>query len=251
MLADVWPGGAESTSAQLRIVLLGSFAVINGVELTTPSPGNPATLVKLLALRGMQTSEQAIDALWPDVDLATGRSRLRNLLNRLRSQSGELVVRNGEALELAPGVTTDVAQFEAGVSIAFDAPAAERAGLARLALGAYPGDLLPGDAYEDWAAGPRERLRRRYLSLVDIVATESFDRGDVDEGVRLLDLGIEREPLEERRYLVGARALLAAGRRTAALEMVHRASEALDEFGLPLGTELAEIGRSLDVRRGH
>ncbi|HQZ36414.1 MAG TPA: bacterial transcriptional activator domain-containing protein, partial [Ilumatobacteraceae bacterium] len=248
MLADVWPGGAESSNAQLRIVLLGSFAVIDGVELRTPAPGNPATLVKLLALRGMQTTEQTIDALWPDADVATGRSRLRNLLNRLRGQSGEVVVRNGEALELAPGVTTDVAQFEAGVTAAFDAPAAERAGLARLALGAYSGDLLPGDAYEDWAAGPRERLRRRYLSLVDIVAAESFDRGDVDEGVRLLELGIEREPLEERRYLIGARALLAAGRRTTAREMVHRASGALDELGLPLCAELAEIGRSLDVR---
>ncbi len=250
MLADVWPGGAEPSSAQLRVVLLGSFAVVNGVELTTPSPGNPATLVKLLALRGTQTTEQAIDALWPNVDVATGRSRLRNLLNRLRGQSGEVVVRNGEALELAPGVTTDVTQFEAGVRAAFDAPVSERAGLARLALGAYAGDLLPGDAYEDWAAGPRERLRRRYLSLVDIVATESFDHGDVDEGIRLLDLGIEREPLEERRYLVGARALLAAGRRTAARELVYRAAGALDELGLPLCAELAEIGRSLDVRGG-
>jgi DNA-binding SARP family transcriptional activator len=249
MLADVWPGGAqESSGTQLRVVLLGSFAVLRGVELATPSPGNPATLVKLLALRGTQTTEQAIDALWPEADVATGRSRLRNLLNRLRGQSGELVVRNGEALQLARDVTTDVAQFEAGVSAAFDAPVEERAGLARLALGAYAGDLLPGDAYEDWAAGPRERLRRRYLSLVDIVAAEAFVRGDVDEGIRLLDLGIEREPLEERRYLVAATALVAAGRRMAAREMVDRAAGALAELGLPLGAELADIGRSLDVR---
>lgn len=248
MLADVWPGGAEeAANAQLRVVLLGSFAVLRGVELATPSPGNPATLVKLLALRGVLTSEQAIDALWPDADLATGRSRLRNLLNRLRGQSGELIVRNGEALELARGVTTDVAQFESRVSAAFDAGAAERAGLARLALGAYAGDLLPGDAYEDWAAGPRERLRRRYLSLVDVVAEDSFSRGDVDEGMRLLDLGIEREPLEERRYLVATRALMADGRRTAAREMVQRAAHALQELGIGLCDELTEIGRSLDV----
>ena len=251
MLADVWPGGPEESSgSQRRVVLLGSFAVLNGVELATPSPGNPATLVKLLALRGTQTSEQVIDALWPDADLATGRSRLRNLLNRLRNQSGELVVRHGEALELAHGVVTDVAQFEAGVVAAFDAFAAERAGLARLALGAYAGDLLPGDAYEDWAAGPRERLRRRYLSLVDVIAEESLGRGDLDEGIRLLDLGIEREPLEERRYLVATRALLANGRRIAAREMVHRAGGAMSELGVPLCAELEEIGRTLDVHGG-
>ncbi|MGB8859881.1 MAG: BTAD domain-containing putative transcriptional regulator [Ilumatobacteraceae bacterium] len=248
MLADVWPGGAEeSAGAQRRIVLLGGFAVVHGVELVTPAPGNPATLVKLLALRGTLTSEQAIDALWPEADVATGRSRLRNLLHRIRSQSGDLVARTGDALGLAAGVSTDVAQFEAGVAAAFDAPAAERAGLARLALGAYAGDLLPADAYEDWAAGPRERLRRRYLSLVDIVADDSFTRGDVDEGMRLLDLGIECEPLEERRYLVATRALLSAGRRAAAREMVLRGARSLGELGLPLCDELAEIGRSLDV----
>ena len=249
MLADVWPGGAEETSGtQRRVVLLGGFAVVHGVELVTPSPGNPATLVKLLALRGTLSSEQAIDALWPDADVGTGRARLRNLLNRLRNQAGDVVTRAGEALQLSMGVTTDVAQFEAAVSTAFDAPTDERAGMARLALGAYTGDLLPGDVYEDWAAAPRERLRRRYLSLIDIVAEDSFARGDLDEGMRLLDLGIEHEPLEERRYLVAVRALLAGGRRAAARELVLRASGALDELGLPLSDELVEIGRSLDVR---
>lgn len=249
MLADVWPGGAEQAAgAQRRVVLLGGFAVVHGVELATPAPGNPATLVKLLALRGTLSSEQVIDALWPDADVGTGRARLRNLLNRVRSQSGDVVTRAGEALHLSAGVTTDVAQFESAVRAAFDAPAAERAGMARLALGAYSGDLLPGDVYEDWAAAPRERLRRRHLSLIDIVADDSFARGDLDEGMRLLDLGIEHEPLEERRYLVAARALLAGGRRAAAREVVQRATGALGELGLPLSAELADIGRSLDVR---
>ena len=250
MLADVWPGGAvEASGAQRRVVMLGSFGIVQGVELVTPAPGNPATLVKLLALRGTLTSEQVIDALWPDADIGTGRARLRNLLNRVRSQSGDVVARAGEALQLSPGVTTDIDQFEAAVTAAFEAPQRERAGMARLALGAYTGDLLPGDAYEDWAAAPRERLRRRYLSLVDIVADDSFRRGDIDEGMRLLDLAIEREPLEERRYVVAAQALLAGGRRSAAKELVQRAAAALDELGLPLSDELIAIGRSLDVRQ--
>ncbi|MEQ1698827.1 MAG: AAA family ATPase [Ilumatobacteraceae bacterium] len=249
MLADVWPGGAEEVSgAQRRVVLLGGFAIVHGVELVTPSPGNPAHLVKLLALRGTMSSEQVVDALWPDADIGTGRARLRNLLNRVRSQSGDVVTRAGEALQLSAGVTTDVAQFEAAVTAAFDAPQSERAGMARLALGAYAGDLLPADVYEDWAAAPRERLRRRYLSLIDIVADDSFARGDLDEGMRLLDLGIEAEPLEERRYLVAVQALLAGGRRSAARELVLRAAAALDELGLPLSAELSAIGRSLDVR---
>ena len=249
LLAEVWPGGgvAATPTGTARIVMLGTFAVLRGSTPATPAPGNPSTLVKVVALRGSLTAEQAIDLLWPDADLGTGRARLRNLLNRIRSQCGEVLSRQADALTLADGVSTDVAEFEESVAAVFAAPPSDRAGTARLALGGYAGDLLPGDAYEDWSAAPRERLRRRYLSLVDIVADDAIARGDLDEAMRLLDLGVEREPLEERRYLVAAEALLAAGRRAAARDIVQRAANALGEVGLPLGADLERIGRSLDV----
>jgi DNA-binding SARP family transcriptional activator len=247
MLTDVWPGGAQSAEATARVVTLGGFSVIRGTEPVTPAPGHPATLVKLLALRGQMTSEQMIDQLWPEVDTTTGRARLRNLLNRVRGQSGELVGRNGEVLTLLPDVTVDVERFDQLVEGALAGAPGERPGLARVAMAAYGGELLPGDAYEDWAAGPRERLRRRYLSLVDIVADDALARADLDEAMRLLDMAIEHEPLEESRYVVAAHALLAGGRRTAAREVVDRAAAALAEIGVEIGSELAAVGRAVDV----
>ncbi len=248
MLADVWPGGpAASGTGRTRVVLLGGFNVLNGAEIVTPAPGNSATLVKVLAMRKVLTTEQVIDLLWPDADVATGRSRVRNLLNRVRTQTGTLIVRRGESIELADDVDIDVDQFESGVATAMAADATDRAGLARLALNAYTGELLPADAYDDWAAGPRERLRRRYLSLIDIVAADALERGDLDEGVRLLDMGIEAEPLEEKRYTMAATALIDQGRRAAARDVVQRGYAALDALGMPPGQDLARVGRSLDV----
>jgi DNA-binding SARP family transcriptional activator len=252
MLAAVWPGGpAASVAARFDVALLGRFAVLRGAEIVTPAPGHPATLTKLVALRGSITSEQAIEALWPEVDAVTGRSRLRNLLHRLRAQSGALVHRHEEVLELAADVVTDAARFELAATEALAAPAHERAGLARLAIGAYTGDLLPGDLYEDWAAGPRERLRRRYLSLLDIVAADCLARDDLDEALRLLDLAIATEPLEEGRYVGAARALAARGRRTAARDYVARATAALVELGLTPGRELAELGLQVGLDTSH
>jgi DNA-binding SARP family transcriptional activator len=247
MLADVWPGGASSAETSAQITTLGRFLVVRGNDVVTPAPGNPATLVKMLALRGTLTIDQVVDALWPETDLTTGRSRLRNLLNRLRVQSGELVVRDGDALTLASNVATDVARFDQLVEVTLAAVPGERAGPARVAMAAYGGELLPADAYEDWAAGPRERLRRRYLSLIDIVSQDAIDRGDIDEACRLLDLGIEQEPLEEARYVRAAQALLDVGRVSTARDVVERAGAAFDELGVEVSASLAEIGRLLDV----
>lgn len=242
MLAAVWPGGPTATApARLDVALLGRFAVLRGADVVTPAPGHPATLVKLVALRGTLATEQVIDLLWPDADVATGRARLRNLLNRVRTQSGDLLHRHGEVLELAPGVETDVARFELAATRSLEAPTSERAGLARLAIGAYPGDLLPGDLYEDWAAGPRERLRRRYLSLIDVVAEAALAENELDDALRLLDLAIAAEPLEEGRYVTAARALLQHGRRAAAREYAVSGAAALAELGLEPGPALSEL----------
>lgn len=248
MLAPVWPGGA-GPAVTARVTALGGFAVIRGSEIVTPAPGNPATLVKLLALRGTLTAEQVIDQLWPEADVTTGRSRLRNLLNRVRSQSGELVVRDGEMLRLAADVESDLARFDELVEATLTAEPDDRAGLARVALTAYGGELLPGDAYEDWAAGPRERVRRRLLSLLDLVADDALERGDVDEAMRLLDTAIEREPLEEVRYVRAAEALLAAGRTAAAREVIARGANSLDEIGVRPSAAFAAISATLDDRR--
>lgn len=244
-LEDLGRGGAPTVEAPSRVTLLGDFAVSRGGIDITPPAGHPATVVKLLALRGPMALDELVDQLWPDADLDRSRARLRNLLNRIRSRCGDLVVRAGEALRLDPATETDVRAFEELADAVGAAAAPERVGLARLAVAAYAGELLPGDRYEDWAALARERLRRRFLALVDLLADDAEQRGELDEAVRQLDVAIAAEPLDESRSVRAARILLSQGRRATARRLVLDAIAVLDDLALPAGAELAALRAEL------
>ncbi len=105
LLVEGGVSAADLTATRLQI--LGGFRLVVGGEDRTPQPGHPTTLVKVLALRSTVTVDGAIDLLWPDADLAVGRTRLRNTLHRLKDRSGSIVVRDGETLRLAAGVAVD------------------------------------------------------------------------------------------------------------------------------------------------
>lgn len=243
LLADVWPvadGDEPMPERAAHVTLLGGFRVVRGADDVTPAPGNPATLVKLLAVRGTLAAEQVIDELWPDADLATGRSRLRNLLNRVRTQSGDLVVRDAEALSIAPHAEIDLVRFE---QLAADATsgAPDVGGLARLALNTYGGDLLPQDAYVDWLTPHRERVRRRYIALLDLAAAAAAAAEEWDEELRLLDAAIEAEPYGAGRYERAIEVLASQGRLAGARTLAVQAQRALAEVGAAPGPNATRL----------
>ena len=243
--------GAATTAAPsgFRITLLGGFAATAGGRPVEPPPGRPATLVKLLALGGGRVpADAAIEQLWPDTPPSTGRSRLRNLLNRLRDACGELVGRDGDALVLTATAEVDADRFERAASAATQAPAEERAGLARAALALHTGDLLPDDRYEPWAAARRERVRRRQLELLDLLTDDAADRGDLDEAIRLLDQALAAEPLDEDRHVRAAELLLFQGRRGSARALVERAAEIRAGLGLVESPRIARLREATGLR---
>jgi DNA-binding SARP family transcriptional activator len=221
-----------------NLQLLGGFGLTVGGTDRTPQPGHPATLVKLLALRSTMTVESAIDELWPDADVATGRARLRNLLNRLKERAGPIVVRDGETLRLDETATVDATAFDTAAAAALSAPDEERVGRARHALALYTGELLPGDLYEDWATLARARLQRRFVSLADLVAADSMARGDLDEAARLLDLGIAAEPLDESRALQLCELLTEQGRLSMARGVARRCIDVMATLDITASPDL-------------
>lgn len=245
-LAD--PGQTTPTDLHATVLALGRFAVERGGQDASPPPGRPATLVKMIALRGPITIDEAIDELWPDADVDTGRARLRNLLNRIRTTSGDLIVRTHGALELAPGVEIDYVKFEEEAAAALSAPGDTRAGLARAALARATGELLPADRYADWATVPRERIRRRQIALLDVVSDDAIARGDFDEADRLLDQAITADPLDEIRYVRLARALLAQSRLPRARRVAEQAVAVAGELGVEPTEELAALLRELSAQ---
>lgn len=235
-------GAGETREPSLLVRLLGGFELLADGRPMSPPAGHPQTLVKLVAMAaGPVAVEQAAEELWPSVDEETGRRRLRNVLNRLKSSCGEVVVRDGEMLALAPGCAVDARLFVEAARLALAAATGERAGLARSALSRYRGELLPEDPYAPWAASARERLRRRQLELLDSLVADARERGDLDEAVRLLDEAIAAEPLDEERYLQGAEMLLAQGRRGSARGLVERAEVIRRDLGLLTSPRLERL----------
>ena len=128
---------------------------------------------------------------------------------------------------------------EARAALAADAD--RRGALARAALARYGGELLPGDRYESWATVPREEVRHGVLDLLDSLAEDARERGELDEAIRLLEQAIGIEPADEARYLVSAELLLMQGRRGSARDLVDRARTMREEFGLPRSPRLERL----------
>lgn len=231
----------------LVVSLLGGFEVLwRGRRLELP-PGKPEEAVKAVAAAGGRLhSEELIEALWPGVEPASGRKRLRNALNRLRTGAGELLVREGELVRLPDGAQVDSVLFAAEARTALGIPAAAPdTGLARAALARYRGELLPEDPYAQWAAAARQRAHLLQLALLDLLAGAAEERGELDEAAHLLERTIDADRFDERRYLVLARIYGRQGRRGAALGVLRRSAAVLHELDLEPSDEHRALVRSL------
>jgi ATP/maltotriose-dependent transcriptional regulator MalT/DNA-binding SARP family transcriptional activator len=226
-----------SGTGVLSLTLLGRFELRRQGAIIELPPGRPAQAVRVVAASGGRMhAEELMEILWPEVDLERGRNRLRNLLSRIRLAAGDVLVRDGETIMVAPGLEPDASVFEAQARTAIAARSADEMsralGLARSAVARYGGDLLPDDRYESWAAAPRERLRGLFVELLDMLAADAAERGDADEAARLIRRGCECEPLDEDRYVRLARILASQGRTGSARAALERARAALAELGL-------------------
>lgn len=226
----------EAAALPVSLCVLGRFALTRGGRPVPMVAGQAAQLLKMVAVSGGRAPvEVAIEALWPDVDRESGRNRLRTVLNRQRAEAGDVIVREGDSLQLAAEVRVDLGLFESEGRRALALGLAEptlAVALARGAIARYRGDVLPDDPYEEWAEQPRQQARRMMLQLLDLCADAAALRGDLDETRRVIELTIDLAPYDDERYLRAATALLEQGRRGAALMVVRRARAALAELGL-------------------
>ena len=226
---------------QLELRLLGGFTVLRSGVPVTIATGTAAQAVKYVAVRGGRTSaDELVEALWPDAEPGRGRVRLRNVLARLR-RDGEVLVRCGDELALPTGCRVDVDAFlqESAAALAGAGPDAER--LARAAVQRYAGELLPGDRYQEWTSGPRERLRARYLELLDRLAQAAAGRGDVDAALSWWERAVDVEPYDEDRYVAMASLLVRHGRLGGAHRIVRRALAVLERLGVPPSPSLLAV----------
>jgi hypothetical protein len=146
------------TKVMIRLFGVPTVTRPDGQPVRLPA-GMPGELVRRLALspHGLGT-DRLLAEFFPDTERAVAQARLRQILSRLRAETGDLVHRDGELLTLVPA-WVDVLEFGSLLE-RFDALGGSRRivlGWSALAL-AQRGPLLPGDPYAIWAEPVRERV---------------------------------------------------------------------------------------------
>ena len=203
----------------LALDVLGPFVLRrNGIVVPLAIKKTQALLL-LLAVAGAQRRERLAALLWPQLDESTGRRNLRRELARLRESGLDGWVRtDGDLLQLAASVECDLWRFEAATS------AGERLALWR----GLPADglrLEEAEPFEQWLAGERERLRRRWRQALE----DAAGAAPPDLAVGHLQALLDDDPLHERHHRALIQLHLAAGRREAALAQYASCRELLDE----------------------
>lgn len=242
--------GIRGDDLPLSIALLGGLDIRDGGAPVEIAGKVPNRLLKILVLEPTGVHwEVVVDQLWPGLRPERGRDRLRNVVSRVRTAAPGAVQRRGELLVLGARAEVDVFTFEALAREALgSADPARGVVAARRALAAYGGELLPEDRYEAWSQEPRERVRRLWLDILDLLADEAGQRGDVEEALRHLDMARVAAPFDDRRYVRCAELLIAQGRYGPAAKIIEEGTRQLEALGIPGSPQLADLARRLRER---
>jgi DNA-binding SARP family transcriptional activator len=226
---------------RIRVRALGAFDLsIDGAALngTAKIQRKPVELLKcVIAFGGRDVAAAAVtQALWPEADGDAAKRSFDVTLHRLRRLLGRddaLALEAGK-LALNPDVVwVDCAAFERLAARADEAlrggmraPSVPTPELIDRVLRLYRGPLLVSDD-ETWTQAPRERLRHRYLALVER-AGEWLERNErADAALAGYQRAVDVDPPAERIYQRIMRILHARGRRAEALEVYRRCREIL------------------------
>ncbi len=215
-------------------------------------------LLGFLVLHRTTTRDAVTAALWPDLDDHAASNNLRvtlsHLLHALEPTRGEgeaayLVRQQGAELRLVNGTSLDidVDRFESHL---LAAAAAEADGAASVALeqylaatDAYRGDLLGELVDATWAELDRERCRTRFVSAAVRAGELLVASNDLDRAEHLAQRALSVDEWAEQGYAVLASAALARGDRSAALRMLRRCDEMLEDLGVEASDATRQLAR--------
>ena len=166
------PNGAPTPGEpRWQVRLLGALEASDGVQRLDrfPSRAVAALLARLaLAPDRAHAREELVELLWPGVELAVGRNRLRQVLSTLKSLLEPAGVPGVAVLQadrlsvrvVAGALGCDALQFEQAL----------RAGQPDRAAALYRGELMPG-YFDEWIHDERQRLAALH---------EPLDAGPID-----------------------------------------------------------------------
>lgn len=226
--SEAWPW-------RTKVYALGRYVVHRDeerLEFSGKVPKKPLMLLKaLIAFGGRSVPEERLmDALWPDEEADAARKSLDITVLRLRKLLGgnDSIIVSEELIGLNPQICwTDVWAFESRIAQIEMADGDGRFAAAATALPLYCGDFLPADAEEPWTVKARERLRAKFVRLVESVAQADEAAGKLEKAMAHYLKGLEADELVEAFHLGLMRCYRALGRPAEAMTTYRRLRQTL------------------------
>jgi predicted ATPase/DNA-binding SARP family transcriptional activator/Tfp pilus assembly protein PilF len=183
--------------------------------------------------------EQAMEAIWPDLDIETAANRLNGAVHEVRQilepgitkpATSQLLRLEHDVLQLAGAsqIWVDADIFEGLLNkahVTSDPLQAEQ--ILEEASRLYGGDYLLEELYSEWAATRRESLRRGWIGLLLNLAELRASRGALASAIEPLDRLLATDPTHEtavRRLML---LLTQLDRRGEALHLYQRLANIL------------------------
>src|SRR5262245_17786575 len=212
--------------APLTLVLLGPFSATIGARVVALPLKKAQALLAYLALTpGQRHARERLAALlWGDVSDEQARNSLRQTLFAIRAALGRSASHylGGDATKvwLEPGaVDADALAFERLAAQDSDTALAQAAAL-------YRGDLLDdvaieADAFDEWLAPERERLRRTATMAMAKLLQRRIASSAVDAAIGTAARLLAIDPLQEVAHRALIRLYADTGRRAEAIRQYH------------------------------
>ncbi len=247
-----WPEPREAPDESERpivVEMLGPLRItVHGESISSGLRGRARSLFAWYLLRPEgATSDEAVDALWPDTSPDQIRRQFwrpfGDLRTRLRSSgdSGlEVLEKTGEHYRPNPAeIRCDLWDFQHALGVASRADEATARAALRRATEAYRGDLLSGVG-DAWVEPIRQDLHRRALDAHLRLAELDERAGQPDVAVDVLDRAIDLDRYAEEPY-----------RRLMTLHAAHDRLDAVTTTWQLLKGRLADLDVDMDETTAH
>jgi DNA-binding SARP family transcriptional activator/LysM repeat protein len=210
---EPWPARSAPSAAEERAIVvqvLGPYRItVRGEEIKTGLRSRAKALLAWYLLRPEgATSDEAVDALWPDTPLERVQRQFWYALGDLRARvrgpgdgALDVLAKTGEHYQPSPAeITCDLWDFQCALSEAARADNDDDARAAlRRAVDTYRGELLQGGDFP-WVEPVRHDLHRRALDAHLRLAEHEEHAGRTDAAVEILEQAIDLDRYAEEPY---------------------------------------------------
>lgn len=239
--AEASPDDTTDRAAQIRLSMLGSFALSVGDESVSGLSVGSQRLLVFLALHDREVTRSAVaGTMWPEVSELRAGFSLRSAISRLDPATRDAVLVASAGLALESAVTVDYSEAQLMAQRLVEGRP-EPADLSLHATTTLSQELLP-DWYDDWVVAEAEDWRQLRVNALEALALRLIDEDRLGEAAGAARAAIRVDPLRESGYAALITIHMAKGDQSEALGVFNRYSVFLS---VALGLEPTEHLREL------